>query len=110
VECDAPVAEVIERGRLAGGERGRHEARPMRDQVGEAFGVRGGIARDDEALRRRGRVADQYLVEASLFVGPREVAHPGGIDLAADDVHRGAVLALRSHADHPDELDGHGSS
>src|SRR5262249_34879656 len=56
---------------------------------------------------RRGGVADQHLVEAAALVSAGEVAYPGGVYLAPDDVHRGAVVALGPHADHADELDGH---
>ena len=107
VEREAAVGELVERGGLPRGQRRRDEARAVRDQVGQALGVGGGVARHHEALGGGGGVAHQHLVEARRLVGAREVADPRAVDLAADHVHGGAVGSLRPHPDHPDELDGH---
>ena len=69
VQRDAALGQVIEGGDLAGGQRRRHEARAMGDQEAQPLGVMGGVLRHQEALGRRGRVADQRQVEARLVVG-----------------------------------------
>ncbi len=107
VQRDAPPGELVQRGRLARGQRGRHEAGPVGDEIAQALGVGGGVAGHEEAIGGGGGIAHQHLVEARALVGAREVPHPGGVDLTADDVDGGAVGAFRPHADHADELDGH---
>src|SRR5207249_7687871 len=107
VQGQAAAGEVIERRRLPRGQRGRDEAGPMREEIGEALGDGGRVSRDQEAIGRRGGVADQDTIEAGAFVRLREVARPLAVDGAADDVHGRAVGALGPNADHSDELDGH---
>src|SRR5882724_2252971 len=99
VERHAPPGELIQRGRLARGQGGGHEAGPVGDEIAQALGVGGGVAGDEKALGGGGGVADQHLVEARALVGAREVPHPGGIDLAADDVDGGAVGAFGGEID-----------
>ena len=52
------------------------EARPMRDQEAQPFGMLGGILGDEESLSRGGGIADKRQVEArrvvSLGEGPRD--------------------------------------
>ena len=59
---------MIEGRDLAGGQGRRDEARPVRDQEAQPFGMRGGILGDEEALGRGGGVADQRQVEAGRVV------------------------------------------
>ena len=78
MQGDAALGEMIEGRDLAGGQGRRDEARPVRDQEAQPFGVHGGILRDQEALGRGRGVADQRQVEAGrvvrLGVGP-QVGH-----------------------------------
>ncbi len=73
VHGEPAVGQVIEGRDLARHQGRRDEARPVRHQVAEPLGVRGGMQRDEEALRGRGRVADQREVEAGLVVGARKL-------------------------------------
>src|SRR5438477_4627224 len=107
VQRDAAVRHVVQRGRGACGQRGRHDAGPVRDEVAQALGVRGRVARHREPLGRRRGVPHEHAVEAGLLVSLGEGAQPRRVDGAADHVHGRAVRALRLHSDHADDLDGH---
>src|SRR5439155_14425 len=89
VQGQAAAGEVIERRRLPRGQRGRDEAGPMREEIGEALGDGGRVSRDQEAIGRRGGVADQDTIEAGALVRLREVARP----LALDGAARGSFCA-----------------
>jgi len=108
VQSDATVRHVVQRGRSACGQRGRHEAGPVRDEVAQPLGVRGSIPRHRKPLGRRRGVPDEHAVEAGLLVSLGEGAQPLRVDGAADHVHGRAVRPLRLHPDHADDLDGHG--
>src|SRR5207245_7793618 len=108
VQRDAAVRHVVQRGRGACGQRGRHEAGPVRDEVAQALGLRGRVARHRESLGRRRGVPHEHAVEAGLLVSLGEGAQPLRVDGAADHVHGRAVRTLRLHPDHADDLDGHG--
>ena len=106
VDGDAALGQMVEGGDLAGGQGRRHEARAMGDQEAQPLGVVGGVLRHQEALGRRGRVADQRQVEARLVVGLGVGLQIGRRDAALDDVD-GGLAAGRRHADHPDDAHGH---
>src|SRR5690606_5015403 len=98
--------ELVERGKLAGGEGRLHETRAVSKKEAEAFGVRARIARDGEPVGRAGAVTDEDAVEPALFVGPREGPDIFGVDLTAE-VCAAQVFAVRARSDHSDELDWH---
>ena len=85
VHRDPAVAELVEGGELAGGERRGDEAGAVRDQEAEPLGVRGGVRRDLGAVGLRGRVADQHPVESGVLVGADE---PPGVVLVDDRAAR----------------------
>ena len=68
VQRDPALGQVIEGRDLACGQRRRDEARPVRDQVAQPFGVLRCVLGDEKALGRRRRVADQRQVEARVVV------------------------------------------
>src|ERR1700722_20710051 len=70
----ASGGDLVERGELAGRDRGGDKAWTMRHEEADAVGVRGGTGGDQEAVGCVGVVADQQPVEAAGLGGLREVA------------------------------------
>ena len=101
VHRQAAAAQLVERRQLAGGERRRHEARPMRQQETQPLGDRRGVRPDEEPVGRIREVADQHAVEAGALVDARRFgdtsASNGGPDggISSDET-RGAIQPIIS--------------
>ena len=104
VHGDAAAGELIEGGEGAGGQGRGHEARAVRDEKAEPFGVRGRVGGDLGAVRLGRRVADEHPVEPGVFVGAGEAPDVVRVD---DRAGREPGFRLVLGADHADELDGH---
>jgi hypothetical protein len=79
VHRQTAVAELVQRGQLAGGDRRRHEPRSMRQQEPQPLGHRRGVRPDEEPVRRIREVADQHAVEAGPLENARRLGNHLGI-------------------------------
>ena len=96
VDGGTALAELIERGQLAGGQGRGDEARSMGEQEAEALGGRGDVGGDEEPVRGVGEVADEHPVEAGVLVDPRRLGeHVGVEDRAPRRHHLGRLLGRR---------------
>ena len=109
VECDAAIGEMIERRDLARGQGWRDESRPMGDQEAEPAGMLGGMLGDQEAFRRRSRIAYQHKIEAGCLVRLREGRQIRRRYAALDDMD-GRLAGWRGDPDHADHAHGHSSA
>ena len=115
VQGDAPVAELVQGGGLAGGEGRGDEAGAMGDEVAQPLGVGGGVAGDFKAVGGGGRVAGEHHIEAGRLVGAGEVEDivgvnaggdfGAGVDAAAEEAEGCALIGggLADHANHSDD-------
>ena len=104
VHAEPAAAELVERRDLPRRERGRREARPMRQHEVDLLGVRR-CMRDRQGGARAGRVMrHQNTVEAGLLVCLREITNVVAID---DRALRWMNFRHALGLNHSDEFDAH---
>ena len=102
----ATAGDLVQRGEFPRRQRGRHEARAVRDQEAQPLGMRGRCRGKQETIGPVGEIPHQHAVEACLLRRLGEVA-----DVGAVQHRRTWRMDFRGMPmmDHPDEFDGHAS-
>ena len=73
VQRDAATRELIQSGGLASGQSGRYESGTVSYQIAQTFGMRRGVTRHLEPVRRRGGVAGENHVESRVLMNTGEI-------------------------------------
>ena len=120
VQRDAPSAELVQRGGMAGGQSGGHEPGAVSNQESQGVGARGRVAGNGKAVGSGRGIADEHLVESTALMGLGELGdiirvHAGGnlvgrVDAAPEQADGNAAggVPLPVHSDHSDNFDaGH---
>jgi hypothetical protein len=68
VHRQTAAAQLVERRQLAGGDRRRHKAGPMRQEETQPLGYRGRMRSNQKPVGRLREVADEYAVKAGLLM------------------------------------------
>ena len=75
VHRQTAIAQLVESGQLAGGDRRRHEPRSMRQQEPQPLGHRRSVRPNQEPIRRIREIADQHAVEAGPLMKARRLGN-----------------------------------
>src|SRR5712692_5328133 len=100
----AAIAEIVQRGEFARGNRGRDKSGTMRENQTKPFGRPCGVGRDDEAVGTVTEVANQDAIEIRVLMRAGKAANIIRVEHRS---LRRMNLGHRLRKNHSDEFDAH---